>query len=103
MRRDGEADIADLTRHGVADPLPDLSRTIEAIDAAVVLLPDAVGPGGGKSDEVRVLAILRVGIGHEVRLDALVQRRPARRSVEALEHAAGGGGEVHVSRSRADR
>ena len=74
---DGEADVADLCRHGLADPRPVDSRAVEAIDAAVVLLPDPVGVGGRERDEVGVLAELRIGIGQEVGLDAPVQRRPA--------------------------
>ena len=43
MQDDREADVADVLRHVVADPLPTRRGTLQAIDPAVVLLVQDVG------------------------------------------------------------
>jgi hypothetical protein len=58
VRHDGEADVSDVAGHRIADPLPALARPVQAIDAAVVLLPDPIRVGGGERDVMRVLAEL---------------------------------------------
>src|SRR5262249_48671385 len=62
VRDDREPDVAHVARHGVADAVPALARPVDAIDAAVVLLPEAVGVGGRVRQLVGVLADLRIGV-----------------------------------------
>src|SRR5438132_10428788 len=61
-----EPDRADALGHGRTDVLPAFGGTIETIDAAVILLIEAVGQRGVHSHAVRVVTVFRVGIGQKV-------------------------------------
>ena len=76
MQHDGEADVTDLPRHRIADAGPALTRPVEAIDAAVVLLVEAVGLQRVHRDAVRIVAVRRVDVRHEVRGATGVQGPP---------------------------
>ena len=67
MQLDREADVADVARHVVADAHPPALGPVHAVDAAVVLLVQAVGPQRMQPHAVRVVAELGLGIGKERR------------------------------------
>ena len=78
-------------------------RSVEPVDAAVVLLVQPVGLLRVEADGVRVVAVLRVRVGQEVGRAARVERRPVVAAVDGLEHAAAGQPEVEVLRGRGGR
>ena len=69
---------------------------LHAVDAAVVLLVQAVGPQRMQAHAVRIVAELGVGIGEEVAVAARVERLPVGAAVGALEHAAARQPDVEV-------
>ena len=50
-----KADVADLLRHGLADAHPLVARPVEPVDAAMVLLVEAVGIARAQPHAVRVV------------------------------------------------
>src|SRR6185369_9846969 len=55
MHDERETDVADRRRHVLADALPAVGRPVEAVNAAMVLLVQAVGMAWAKADAVRVV------------------------------------------------
>ena len=96
MQLDREADVADVAGHVVADPHPGGVRSVEPVDAAVVLLVQAVGPLRVEADGVRVVAVLGVRVGQEVGRAPGVEGRPVVAAVDRLEHASAGEPDVEV-------
>jgi hypothetical protein len=88
MQLDREPDVADVTRHVVADAKPPALGPFHAVDAAVVLLVEPVGSERVQPHAVRVVAELRLRVGKECRETARVERVPVGAAVGAFEHAA---------------
>jgi len=75
MDQHWEAEVARETV--LVEPLPAVTPIVGAVDAAVVLLPPALGPRRVDEQLVHALADLRVRVvGHEVGGDVLVLREP---------------------------
>ena len=94
VERDRKAEAA--RQAVVLEPLPVLAPVVGAVDAAVVLLPQAPGLPWMEQQLVDALADLRERVvGHEVRCRPLVRRRPGPAAVLAAEDARGRDADVH--------
>ena len=68
MQLDREPDVADVARHVVADAGPATVRTVDAVDAAVVLLIEPVGTQRMHAHAVRVVPERGVGVRQRSRM-----------------------------------
>src|SRR4029453_191937 len=93
-----KADVADTLRHALADAHPLVGRPIEAIDAAVVLLIQAVRVAGAEADTMGIMEgdVGRVELFDH--LEPLYERLPAAAAVPRFVHAAAGHSEIQVRR-----
>ena len=82
-----EPDRADALGHGRTDVLPAFGGTIKTIDAAVILLIEAVGQRGVHSHAVRVVTVFGIGIGQKVRSHTAIERLPIGAAIVGFEHA----------------
>ena len=103
MQHHRKADRSDALGHRRAEVMPLLGRTIEAVDAGVVLLIEAVGQQRMQAHAMRIVPVLRVGIGQEIRTNAAIDRSPVRAGVRGLEYAAARHADIHVRRRCAGR
>src|ERR1700730_10756150 len=89
-------DGANTLRHGRADVLPSLRGTVEAVDAAVILLIKTIRQDRMQPYAMRIRAEFRVRLRQETPLDPSVQRPPGRAAVARFEHASARHADVHV-------
>src|SRR5439155_7859297 len=71
----------------LADALPAARAVVAGEDAAVVLLPQPIGRGRARSDEMWIVAPLGLGVGQVVVEHAAVAAAPALAAVARLELA----------------
>ena len=62
MQHDGKADIADFLRHRFANALPLACGTIQAINAAVILMIQTIRLQRVLYDEMRIVTEFNAGI-----------------------------------------
>src|SRR5437764_13196995 len=102
MRDYANSNFADLRGHVLADALPALARSIDLVDAAVVLMPQAIGLGRMLHHVVRIVAVLvlaTVGLGRrEVHRDTGVERLPVVAAIARLEDAAARHAQIEMLR-----
>src|SRR5439155_26042290 len=60
VERDREADVADVAGHRIPDAHPGVAGPVEAVDTAVVLLPEAVGAPRVELHAVGIVAELDI-------------------------------------------
>src|SRR6266550_1116012 len=89
-------DGANALRHARADVLPSLRGTVEAVDAAVILLIKTVRQDRMQPYAMRIMTEFRRRLRQEIRLDSGVQRPPGRAAVARFEHASARHADVHV-------
>src|SRR5438552_3451507 len=91
-----ESDRAHALGHGRAYVLPALGGPVESVDAAVVLLIESVGQRRMKPHAMRIMTVLRVRVGKEVRAYAMIERPPIGPAIDRFEDAAAGHADVHM-------
>ena len=91
-----KADGANALRHARADILPSLRGTVEAVDAAVILLIKTIRQDRMQPYAMRIMTEFRRRLRQEIRLDPGVQRPPGRAAVARFENASARHADVHV-------
>ena len=96
MQDHWKSDRADALGHRRADVLPAFGWTIEAIDAAVILLIETIRQRRVHPHAMRVVTVFGVGIGQKVRPHAPIERPPICAAVVRFEHASAGHPDIYV-------
>src|SRR6202165_2046715 len=89
-------DGANALRHARADILPSLRGTVEAVDAAVILLIKTIRQDRMQPYAMRIMTEFRRRLRQEICLDPGVQRPPGRAAVARFENASARHTDVHV-------
>src|SRR6185436_1563918 len=98
MQHNWEADVTDVFGHVHADSFPLLLRTIQPIDAAMVLLIEAFRMTRMYCHSMWIVPVLRIRVRQKIRRDALVQWMPGIAGVPAFEHTPDGNTEIEMTR-----
>lgn len=92
----GKADVADALGHGPADTYPGVGRAVEPVNAAVILLIQAIRVARAESHTVRIVKGDVGGVESFDHFHALHKRREAAAAVARFVHAAARHGEIKM-------